>query len=383
MGLTNARQKENESAEGTRPRALTFGEGQVGIGLFLPNESWSYWPTVSGDGSRWSYPYNRDVVRLAESLGFNFAFPAARWKGLPGDHIDWRGASLDTITLTAGLLEATSTITLLTTIHTNVFNPVVAAKLGADLDHIGQGRWGLNIVSGWNAEEFGSMGIPLLDHKERYSYTREWLDIVETLWAEGKCVLHGRYFEIIGAEVRPGPVQRQPLIVNAGQSYTGMRFAAERADFLFSRGSNAEKFRAVATEVGSSAGFIGTRKVVLGRTDGEAMETAESIRRGLDEGAIRNMMIVSGAETPESSRKRLAQEGAAWEFVLEDGVVGGPERVASELAVWATDCQVDGICLTLYNYLEDLELFGSEVLPRLGEYLSDRGRHLALNEVVS
>lgn len=368
-----------DQKEGTRARALTFKPGQIGIGIFLPNESWSYWPSLFEGGSGWSYPYNRQVVQLAETIGLGFAFPAARWKGLPGYRIDWRGLSLDTITLTAGLLEATTTITLLTTVHTNVFNPVVAAKIGADLDHIGRGRWGLNIVSGWNAEEFGSMGIPLLDHRKRYAYTREWLDIVEALWATGECSYNGEHFQIENAVARPRPIQARPLIVNAGQSYTGMKFAAERADFLFSRGNNSQKFRDIARDVNSTTGFIGTRKIVLGRSNEEAEDTARSIRNGLDEGAIQSMMIVSGAETAETSRERLARPGAAWDFVLEDGIVGGPERVASRLAEWAVSNHVDGICLTLYNYLRDLEIFGEKVIPLLQHHLDRYGRELALS----
>ena len=35
-------------------------------------------------------------------------------------------------------------------------------------DHIGHGRFGLNVVSGWNPIEFGMMGVALGDHDGRY-----------------------------------------------------------------------------------------------------------------------------------------------------------------------------------------------------------------------
>ena len=54
------------------------------------------------------------------------------------------------MTWAAAMLASTSRIQILSTVHVPAFNPVVAAKMGASLDHIGNGRWGINIVSGWN-----------------------------------------------------------------------------------------------------------------------------------------------------------------------------------------------------------------------------------------
>lgn len=361
------------------PRALPRRENQLILGIFQPNQSWSFWPTTAPTETSWTYPYNREVVQLADELGFSFAFPAARWKGLRGDRIDWRGASLDTITLTAALLEATRRITLLTTIHTNVFNPVVAAKIGADLDHIGQGRWGLNIVSGWGVHEFEAMGVPLLSHAERYRYTSEWLDIVQQLWETGTCSYDGEYFHIREAEVRPRPMQRGgPLCVNAGQSYTGLRFAATRAHYAFTHARNAGRLRAIADEVGSTAGVIGTIRVIVRPTRDEANDLASEILRHVDVGAVRSMMIASGAHTPESADEKLREEGAVSSSVMEGAVIGAPDDVARHLAGLAETGHLDGLCLTLYDYRRDLELFGREVVPLLQEFLIDKGITLCL-----
>jgi len=350
------------------------------LGIFQPNQSWAFWPSRAATETSWTYAYNRDIVRLADELGFSFAFPAGRWKGLAGDTIDWRGASLDTITLTAGLLEATSRITLLTTVHTNVFNPVVAAKIGADLDHIGNGRWGLNIVSGWGVHEFKAMGIPLLSHADRYKYTAEWLTIIKQLWSAGECTFHGEYFTIEEAVARPRPMQSpSPLVVNAGQSYTGLRFAATHADYLFSGAGNGARFRTIATEVGRpDAGVIGTIKVILRPSRMEAEELASQIVAGADRGAIREMMIASGGDTPESADEKLALDGAIDRATVGGSVIGSPDDVAKQLADRAGDSTVDGMCLTLYDYQRDLELFGRRVVPLLRECLEEKGLELRL-----
>src|ERR1700744_539720 len=115
---------EAHPSEHAVPTALPRRAGQIRMGIFQPNESGAYWPSLIERGTDWTYEYNCNVVRLAEEVGCSFAFPAGRWKGLAGDDLDWRGVSLDTVTLTAGLLQATNRIVLLTTMHTNVFHPV-------------------------------------------------------------------------------------------------------------------------------------------------------------------------------------------------------------------------------------------------------------------
>ena len=54
---------------------------------------------------------------------------------------------------------ATKHITVFGTVHALIFNPVVAAKEMVTADHIGEGRFGLNIVVGWNEGEFDMFGV--------------------------------------------------------------------------------------------------------------------------------------------------------------------------------------------------------------------------------
>lgn len=353
-------------------RALPAVADSVMLGIFQPNQSFGEWPTRAPNPSEWTYEYNLATVLAAEALGMSFAFPAARWAGLPGDEIVWRGASLDTITLTAALLAATSRITLLTTVNTNLLNPVVAAKYGVGLDHIGNGRWGINVVSGWGAHEFAAMGVELLDHKERYRYTREWLDVVEMLWRDGEASLDGDYFKINNASGRPRPKQRSPLIVNAGQSYTGMRFSAERANYIFCYGENAEKFRKVRAEVGSDCGFIAAKAVILGKTHEDAHDRAKQIVEQADLGALRNMLVASGAASVEQAAERIDGPDAAHEYLLRDAIIASAEDAGTQLAEWAATEDVDGICLNLFDYLGDLELIGSDTIPA---FEAELGRH--------
>ena len=45
------------------------------------------------------------------------------------------------------------------TLHVAFVNPVFAAKQMVTADHVGHGRFGINLVSGWNQGEFAMFGV--------------------------------------------------------------------------------------------------------------------------------------------------------------------------------------------------------------------------------
>jgi pyrimidine oxygenase len=127
--------------------------GTLRIGLFLPNEYANQFVTAAPEMTDSTYASNRRVAVVADEIGLSFALTVARWKGIPGESVGYACHGIDPFTLAAAILEATEKITVISTAHTIVWNPAVIAKMGADLDHIGRGRWGLNLVAGWSASE--------------------------------------------------------------------------------------------------------------------------------------------------------------------------------------------------------------------------------------
>src|ERR1700687_253865 len=155
----------------TRAQGADQERGPLSLGLFMPNCSNAYsistYKPVPDD---WTFEANAQIARAAEAAGFDFLFPVAKWKGY-GGKTDYLGTSLETMTWAGALLAITERIKVFSTVHVPIFHPLVAAKMGATLDHIGKGRWGLNVVSGWSEREFGMMGIEVLPHTERYERT--------------------------------------------------------------------------------------------------------------------------------------------------------------------------------------------------------------------
>src|SRR5689334_2620771 len=110
--------------------------------------------------------------------GFSLTKTSERWDAYQGES-DTQGTTFETLTWACGLLALTKEITTFGTLHVAFVNPVFAAKQIVTADHIGHGRFGLNVVSGWNPVEFGMMGVALGDHDGRYDYSEEWLTIVK------------------------------------------------------------------------------------------------------------------------------------------------------------------------------------------------------------
>jgi len=110
---------------------------------------------------RWdpSWDNNLAAARLAEAAGLEFMLPVGRWHGYRGE-TDTEGTSFETIVWASGLLAATQRLVVFGTLHVTFISPIFAAKQIVTADHIGKGRFGLNIVSGWNAREFDMSASP-------------------------------------------------------------------------------------------------------------------------------------------------------------------------------------------------------------------------------
>jgi FMNH2-dependent dimethyl sulfone monooxygenase len=149
------------------------------LGLFMPNCSYAY--SISSRKQvldDWTFESNLKIALRAEELGFELLFPVSKWRGY-GGVTNYLGTSLETMTWASALLARTSRIKVFSTVHVPLFHPVVTAKMGTTLDHIGHGRWGLNVVSGWSEREFGMMGIEVIPHAERYQRTAAYIEILK------------------------------------------------------------------------------------------------------------------------------------------------------------------------------------------------------------
>ena len=138
-------------------------QSKLNLGLFGANCFGGL--TVTTVPEHWdpSWENNQKLARMSDDAGMGFMLPLGRWKGY-GGVTDHNGSNFETLTWATGILASTRHIMAFGTVHVPLFNPVVAAKQMATADLIGQGQFGLNVVCGWNGDEFDMLGIYLVQH---------------------------------------------------------------------------------------------------------------------------------------------------------------------------------------------------------------------------
>src|SRR3954471_23136522 len=221
-----------------RGRVEMYNNNALKIGLFGANCSSARTATLVPE--RWlaSWPDCLKMARIADEAGIDFLLPIGRWKGYGGDS-DFHGTTLETVTWACGLLAATQRITVFGTVHAPLFHPVIAAKEMVTADHIGNGRFGLNIVVGWNEGEFEMFGVEQREHATRYEYAQEWIDAIKLMWSERDDFdFDGAFIKLKNVRAKPKPYGgTRPVIMNAGASPVGRAFAVRNCDAFFMQSS--------------------------------------------------------------------------------------------------------------------------------------------------
>ncbi len=235
-GLVPSRASNLAAQDGLSPLARVAQQPLM-LGLFLPIQSGAWTPTTAARGTDWTFDYNARLMVRADELGFDLAFGLAQWRGVDGygGETQYRKHSLDPLLSTCAAAALTQNMILISTVHVLYgWHPLHLAKLGATADHISRGRWGLNLVTGYQPQEIVMFGLDRIEHDKRYDMAAEFTEMMEALWREEANVdWNGSYWSMQQAYVSPKPVYGRPIMVNAASSDTGLRYAAKYSDLIF------------------------------------------------------------------------------------------------------------------------------------------------------
>lgn len=236
--------------------------GEMKLGLYLVQAGYheGAWrdPSASSDGGIDVEHYAR-MTSLVEDAAFHFVFFADTPSVVERDNASigrsGRNDGFEPITLLSALSSRTQNVGLVATATTTYNQPYHLARMLASLDRLSAGRAGWNIVtSGFKSEapNFGESELP--DHDVRYSRAREFVQVVKGLWDSWEDTafvrdkktgvyadtskLHvlkhqGEYLSVRGPLNTARPPQGYPVLVQAGASDTGLAFAAELGEVVF------------------------------------------------------------------------------------------------------------------------------------------------------
>jgi pyrimidine oxygenase len=346
------------------------------LGVFIPigNNGWLI--STTSPQYKPSFDLNKTVVQKAEAFGFDFALSMIKLHGFGGPSRFW-DYNLESFTLMAGLASVTSRIQLFATCAVLTMPPPFTARMATTIDSISHGRFGVNIISGWQRREYAQMGIwPGSDHyNRRYDYCSEYVMIMKELWATGQSDFKGDFFQMDDCRCLPMPTRRIPLIC-AGQSDRGTEFAVAHADYNFcsSFGINdphavepsTTRLVAANAAAGTDCGALVVMMVIAEETDEAAFEKWEHYRDGMDMEALgwrQNQAEADPNTDKYAGAGRWAEKLRNRMPTMHGALIGSYERVAAMLDDYATVPGVEGVMLTFDDFVAGMDKFGQRIQP--------------------
>jgi dimethylsulfone monooxygenase len=353
-------------------RSPVFNNNKLKIGTFATNTIGSV-HSVAPEAYVPSWENSLRFAKAADRAGLEAILGLARWKN-PGNHaLTHRGNFvLDSFTWAAALAMATEHIALFATSHAPTIDPVILANQVATMDHISNGRIGLNVVGGWNRSEFDMFGLELLDHDLRYDYLTEWMTIIFKLWeAQQEFDFAGKFLQIENALSLPLPVQRpHPTIMNAAFSGRGRQFACEYADCCFvvsevTKGDIAEYKRMAREQFGREIGVWMQVPIVQRKTRQEAQDHLNYFAvEHEDRPAVDGWSAGLKAETRSLTNNEAIKHTRLLVAVGGTPVIGSAADIADQLEA-LSEKGVDGILCSWFDFEEGLNRLIGEVFPLL------------------
>ncbi len=346
------------------------------IGVFIPigNNGW----LISATSPQYmpSFELNKEITQKAERCGFDFALSMIKLRGFGGKTEFWEH-NLESFTLMAGLAAVTSKIKLFATVATLTIPPAIVARMASTIDSIAPGRFGINLVTGWQKAEYDQMGLWPGDthYRDRYNYLAEYATVLKGLMETGVSDFSGKYFQMRDCRVSPRPSAGVKIIC-AGSSDEGLAFTAQYADYSFALGMGTNtptKFASVSSRLADAKAKTGRDvaayilfMVIADETDERAMAKWQLYRDGADQDALAWLTNQAAPNAQHGAANTNTTQLAAPESAVNlnmGTLVGSYENVARMLDEVAEVPGTAGGLLTFDDFVQGVENFGTRIQP--------------------
>lgn len=349
------------------------------IGLFAFNASNGV--TLTKNIDRWAGSWT-DIKKISldsDNFGLDFLLPVARWN-------DWGGETrphkktFETFTLMSAIALLTKKIYLFSTVHTAFVNPIYAARATTTINNISNGRFGVNIVCGWNKSEYDMFDVnKKYSSIDRYKYGEEWLKIYSKLLAKKKDKINfnGKFISVKNAQCFPKLINEKSFLkISAGFSKEGREFAAKKFDILLTMFNRLDNLRTnnqniinYAKKKKKNIKIYSPVHIICKKTRNEAMDFFnEYSQKNQDTKSvdifIKNLMW-SQKNILASYLKQVKQRVAG--SLGSYTIIGNKNDVLEQLNE-IYKAKTSGVALTFYDYKKDLNFFGKNILKRIRSF---------------
>ena len=354
------------------------------IGVFIPIGSRGWLISTTSPKTMPSFDLNKTIVQRAEHYGLDFALSMIKLRGYNGPSEYWVH-NLESFTLMAGIAAVTKKIKLFASSAILTLPPALTARMATTIDSIAPGRFGVNIVTGWQPKEYQQMGLWPGDDwfAKRYDYATEYVTVMKELWEKGVSDFKGEFFQMDDCKLSPQPSSKIE-IVSANSSDRGMQFVAENADFNFVgagsginqvdlSGDPPKRLMAAAEKTGRKVGALTLVTVIAAPTEEMAFAKWEHYREGTDLDALAWAKAQSGQDTKAAENSTAGRMARNAEEQLKDPskampnggfkLIGSYEQVAAMLDQIGETPGIEGIMLIFDDFIAGIEAFGEHIQP--------------------
>ncbi|MGC7099581.1 LLM class flavin-dependent oxidoreductase [Amycolatopsis lurida] len=289
------------------------------------------------------HDYNKRLAVLAEHNGFEYALSQVRYMASYG-----AAYQQESTRFSLALLLVTERLKVIAAVHPGLWHPAVLAKLLTTADHLSGGR----------AEEF--------------------IRVLRAGWSEDSAEFAGDFYRLRGYDLKPKPLH-QPEIFQGGNSTAARAMAGRVSDWYFSNGKDFDGVTEQIDEVGRTAREhgrtvrFGLNTFLIARdTEPEAKETLREIVAKADVDAVHGFRDAVRQAGSSTSDKRGMWSDSEFEDLVQynDGfrskLIGTPEQIAHRIVEYKRR-GVNLLLLGFLHYLEEVEYFGTHVLPIVRE----------------
>jgi alkanesulfonate monooxygenase len=341
-------------------------------------------------GASFDKQYTLRLARAHEQAGWDRVL-TAYGSGLP-----------DPAQAAAYIASNVESLELLLAHRPNLSIPTFAAKTFATLDQISDGRLTVHFITGGNDHEQQREG-DFLTKDDRYSRTREYIQIVKRAWTAREPFDHeGEHYRFADFVSDVFPVQQpRPNVSFGGSSPAAYAAGGAEADIYCLWGEPlAETAEQIASVKAAAAAAGRTEppkfqvafRPILGATDEQAWEKAYGIVEAITsrKRSGQSPLVRRSSGRPENTGSQrlveLAERGDRYDRAMwtataaatggagnSNALVGTPETVAAALLDYY-DLGIEILSARGYDTLPDAVEFGEQVIPIVREEVAKRDR---------
>lgn len=337
---------------------MKFGYWSPVFGSWLRN--------VDDDTTQGRWDYIRDLALNAEEWGYALTLvPELFLNDIKGE----KAPALDAWAIANGLAAVTKKIEILAALRPQYHQVALTAKKIATIAQICNGRFSINLVSAWWAEEARQFGVGFEGHDDRYGLVEEYTEVLRGFWKKSPLNHSGKYFRFENAYNEPKP-KDSPLVYAGGESEAGREAITRFADRYLMHGGSVDevrekikdmKRRRERANLAPFSAFGMAAYIILRDSESEAKAELTRIT------AIKNYEDYKNSYEHFTGNSNLDVEISKQEYSvsnrgLRPKLVGTPEQIAEKIHAYKK-AGLDLIIVQCANMKEELQNIATKLMP--------------------